>query len=384
MSWSRRPGAAIGEIAANLLRHAHADMFDDLLGAAADAARRDHVRDSLKSVEIELRIGKQLGARLMTQHDELTHRVARMRQKFAREYGMIIPEVRISDELSLHSKSYDILIHGARVAGHELRPGEVLVVIGESQRPDYPCEETREPAFGMKGVWVPETFADDLRRDGYTPIDLLSILLTHLSEVIRGNLAQLLPYTDMKALINRLDPDYKRLVEEIAPAHLSMSGLQAVLKLLVAERVSIRNLHLVLEAIAEFAPHARRPEQIVEHVRMRMAQQICGDLTDGGALKVLRLGAKWDNAFHQGLKRDAKGEVAAFDIDPRMIEQFSAEAAASIRALMDEGHRFVLLAAAEARPYVRMVVERLFPTLSVLSHLEIARGADIKPIGSIA
>jgi flagellar biosynthesis protein FlhA len=205
-----------------------------------------------------------------------------------------------------------------------------------------------------------------------------------LREVIRNNLAQLLSYKDMRALLDRLEPEYRRLIEEIAPSQISYSGIQAVLKLLLAERVSIRNLNLVLEAIAEIAPHVRRAEQLVEHVRMRLAQQICGDLADGGVLKVLRLGNRWDLAFHQSLKRDAKGDVVEFDIDPRLIEQFGAEAAKVIRGCMDQGHQFVLVAAPDARPYVRMVTERLFATLPVLSHVEIARGVQIKSLGTIS
>ena len=156
------------------------------------------------------------------------------------------------------------------------------------------------------------------------------------------------------------------------------------MKLLLAERVSIRNLHLVLEAIAEVAPHVRRAEQLAEHVRTRMAQQICGDLADNGTLKVLRLGNRWDLVFHQSLKRDAKGEVVEFDIDPRLIEQFGAEASKVIRGHMDQGHQFVLVAAPEARSYVRMVTERLFATLPVLSHIEIARGVQIKSLGTVS
>ena len=159
----------------------------------------------------------------------------------------------------------------------------------------------------------------------------MSVLLTHLREVIRNNLAQLLSYKDMRALLDRLDPEYRRLIEEITPSQISYSGIQAVLKLLLAERISIRNLHLVLEAIAEIAPHVRRAEQLAEHVRMRLAQQICGDLAEGGVLKVLRLGNRWDLAFHQSLKRDAKGDVVEFDIDPRLIEQFGTEASKVIR-----------------------------------------------------
>ena len=212
----------------------------------------------------------------------------------------------------------------------------------------------------------------------------MSVLLTHLGEIIRNNLAQLLSYKDMRTLLDRLEPEYRRLIDEIIPAHISYSGLQAVLKLLLAERISIRNLHLMLEAIAEIAPHVRRAEQLAEHVRMRMAQQICGDLADNGVLKVLRLGNRWDLAFHQSLKRDAKGEVAEFDIDPRLIEQFGTEAANVIRSLDGRGHKFVLVAAPDARPYVRMVTERLFATLPVLSHVEIARGVQIKSLGTIS
>jgi flagellar biosynthesis protein FlhA len=153
----------------------------------------------------------------------------------------------------------------------------------------------------------------------------MSVLLTHLSEVIRSNLAQLLSYRDMGALIDRLEPDYKRLVDEICPAHLSQSGLQAVLKMLLAERASIRNLPQILEAVAEVAPHLRRTEQIVDHVRMRIAPQLCGDLAEGGTLRILRLGNRWDLAFHQALKRDARGEVIDFDVDPRLVEQFGRE-----------------------------------------------------------
>ena len=180
-----------------------------------------------------------------------------------------------------------------------------------------PGFEMREPAFGMKAVSIAETFANELVREGFKGIDVLSVLLTHLGETIRNNLAQLLSYRDLRALLDRMEPEYKRLVEEICPAHISYSGLQAVLKLLLAERVSIRNIQIILEAIAEIVPHVRRSEQVVEHVRMRVAQQICGDLSEDGELKVLRLGPRWDLAFSQSLKRDPKTEAVEFDLDPR-------------------------------------------------------------------
>jgi flagellar biosynthesis protein FlhA len=157
-----------------------------------------------------------------------------------------------------------------------------------------------------------------------------------------------------------------------------------VLKLLLAERMSIRNLHLVLEAVAELAPHMRKTEQIVEHVRIRMAQQLCGDLAQNGTLNILRLGSEWDSVFHQALKRDTKGEVVEFDIDPRLLEEFTEKATDIIRTHMDKGIPFVLVSSPDARPYVRMIVERIFATLPVLSHVEIAKGIEINILGSLS
>ncbi len=351
---------------------------------AEQQAQKDSVKDSIRSPEIELCLGKQLAARLLVDRNELVARIAKMRRKFAREYGFVVPEIRLSDSLSVPARSYQIKIHGTFVASQEPRLDELLVVLGDRGKPDFPCVEVREPAFGMKAVWISQAFATELKRRGFTPIDVVSVMLTHLSEVIRGNLAQLLSYKDMRALLDRLGPEYRRLIDDICPSQISYSGLQAVLKLLLSERVSIRNLHLILEAVAEIAPHARRAEQVAEHVRMRMSQQICGDLSEGGTLAILRLGTKWDLAFHQSLKRDSKGDIVEFDLDPAMVEEFGVQAAAAIRERMDRGRPFVLVAAPEVRPYVRMVVERLFPTLPVLSHLEIARGVEIEALGAIA
>ena len=349
-----------------------------------DEEEKQSVKSSLRTAEVELLIGKQLSTKLLTSHQELAFRMGKMRKKFAAQYGFVVPEVKLTDDFSIPPKSYQIKIHGTVVAEYQMRVGELMVLVGTGDLPQLPGEEVREPAFGMRAFSVPEMFAEDVKREKLTGVDNMSVLLTHLSEVIRNNLPQLLSYKDMKALLDRQDPEYKKLADEICTTHITYPGLQAVLKLLLAERISIRNLHLIIEAIAEIAPHVRRTEQIVEHVRIRMAQQICGDLAEGGVLKVMRLGNRWDLAFHQSLKRDAKGEVREFDIDPRQLEEFGDQASKAIREQMEKGERFVVVAAPEARPYVRMIIERLFSTLPVLSHVEIARGVEIKVLGSVS
>ncbi|WIW45302.1 flagellar biosynthesis protein FlhA [Bradyrhizobium sp. 62B] len=350
----------------------------------AQAEAKESVKEQLKTAEIELALGGHLSVHLLGSRTELAHRVAKIRKKFAKQYGFVIPEIKLTDNLSIDPKSYQIRIHDTRVAHGELRLGEVLVLVDKDGKPDVPGEEVIEPAFGMKALWVTEAFTDEVKRQGCKPVDNLSVLLTHLSEVLRANLAQLLSYKDMRALLDRLDPEYKRLVEDLCPSQISYSGLLAILKILLAERVSIRNLHLILEAIAEIAPHVRRSEQVAEHVRTRLAQQICGDLSDNGVLNVVRLGNRWDLAFHQSLKRDAKGDVIEFDADPRLIEQFATEASAAIRKFTENGTSVVLAVTPEARPYVRMILERVFPTLPILSHVEVARSAEIRALGAIS
>jgi len=365
---------------------------DRAIAAAADAAREEKaraeqktsIREQLRSAEIELCLSKELTATLLPQYEEIASRVAKMRRKFARQYGFVVPEIKLTDDIRAPAKTYQIRIHGTVVATQELKTHEFLVIVGDGRRPNVPGDDIREPAFGMKAMSISQAYLKDVKREGFKPIDAVSVLLTHLSEVIHNNLAQLLSYKDMRALLDRLEPEYKRLVDELCPSQISYSAVQAVLKLLLAERVSIRNLSLILEAIAEVAPHVRRPEQIVEHVRVRLAQQICGEIQDLGVLRVLRLGNRWDLVFHQSLKRDAKGDVVEFDIDPRLMEQFAAEASAAIRKRMDQKHVFALVTTAETRTYVRMIIERMFPTLPVLSQLEIARGVEVKSLGAIS
>lgn len=349
-----------------------------------DDEEKNSVKELLRTSEIELRLGRQISGGMLVAHGELAHRVAKMRRRFAQDFGFVIPEIRLNDDLQIPARSYVIKIHGTAAASFELNLGELLVIPGGRGKPELPGDEVREPAFGLQAFWFPELFAGELRAQGYVPVDPMSVMLTHLSEVIRNNLSQLLSYKDLRTLTDRLEPEYKRLLDEICPSQLSLSGLQAILKLLLAERVSIRNLHLILEAVAEVTPHVRKPEFIVEHVRMRLAQQICGDIAQEGLLRVVRLGSKWDVSFVQSLKRDGKGEVVEFDIDPRLVEQFAQDVMRVTKSYIDSGEQFALVTAPEVRPYVRMIVDRLFPTLPVLSHVEISRGVKLEILGALS
>ena len=251
---------------------------------------RDSVKESLKTAEIELSLGKQLAAELLTSRNELAARVGKMRRKFARQYGFVVPEIKLSDSLILSPKAYEIRIHGTTIASSELRMGEVLVITGDTGKPDVPGDPVREPAFGMNAMWVSESYAAEVRREGFTPVDIVSVLLTHLSETIRNNLPSLLSYKDMRALLDRLDPEYKRLIDDICPAQISYSGLQGVLKAAAGRaRLDPQPASHRSKPIAEIAPHVRRSEQGGRNMcACAWAQQdLRRNLTEGSALKVL-------------------------------------------------------------------------------------------------
>ena len=351
---------------------------------AEQQVEQDSVRHMLKSSVIELVLGKQLGSKLLSDRQELAFRIGKMRKKFALEYGYVIPEVVVTDDFQIAAKSYLIKLHGTPIASHELRLDEILALIGNGPVPDIPGELVKEPAFGKRALSVPEVFAQDLTRLNFQTVDNISVILTHLSEVVRTNLSQLLSYRDMRTLIDRLEPEYRKLADDTCTSHLTYPGLLTILKSLLSERVSIRNLHLIIEAVAEIAPHMRRAEKIVEHVRMRISQQICGDIADTGILAVMRLGPKWDLAFHESLKKNAKGEIIEFEMDPRLLEKFASEAQEAVSKQSDANKGFALIASQDARPYVRMIVERFAPAQPVLSHVEIARGIELQILGSIS
>ena len=343
----------------------------------------DSIESTLAVPEIELVFGKQLATKLLLEKEELGFRASRMRKKFAKSYGFVIPEIKVSDDFSMGPKSYQIKLFGVALVSETISLTDVLILQRGQEKPFLPFEEVKEPVFGAKAWKLHDVYTQELRQQGYKTIDPKALILTHLSEVVRNNLSQLFSYKDMRHLVDSLDKEYARLVEEICPTHLSFSGLQAVFKLLLAENVSVRNVNQLLEAIAEIAPYSKRGEQIVEHVRTRISQQICGDIMQDGRLKILRMGKTWESAFSEALKKDARGEISEFQMPPSELEKFGTVAQTKIQSLLDEGKSFAVITAPESRTYVRMVIERLFPTLPVISNLEVARGMAVEVLGDI-
>lgn len=354
-----------------------------LIDQKAAQEAKDSPIEFLRISVVEIKIGKQLWASLILNRSELVDRTNKMRRNFALQYGFVFPDIRLTDSLDIGPKSYHIHIQGAYVSGYDLPLRRQLIIYGSGPAPELPGESAQDPAFGMSALWISDALVEDARASGFLPVDPVTVLLTHLAETLRNHLSVLLTYKGMRSLLDRLDPEYRRLVDEIVPNHISYSSLHSVFKLILSERVSIRSLELILEAIAEIAPFAKKPEAITEHVRMRLASQICSDLSVDGTLHILRLGPRWDQFFYESIKKDVKGDIIGFDADAVMIERFSSELSTSIRHHMDRGQVFAILTTPDARSYVRLIIGRLHPSQPILSHLEIANGVKLNYIGSI-
>ena len=347
------------------------------------ADSQNSIQNTLKVPEVELVLGTQLRSKLLLNEKEIGFRISRMRKKFAKAYGFVIPEIKVSEDLSLAPRAYVINIMGVPIAKGEISLTDVVVIATDNPPQNIPVEEFLEPAFETNAWRISDIYTEELRHQGYKVIEPLSQVLTHLSEILRNNLAQLFSYKDIRYILDNLDKEYTKLVDEICPSQLSYSGLQSVFKLLLAERISVRNAGQLLEAIAEVAPFVKRGEQIVAHVRTKIGHQICSDLIIDGQLKLLRLGDHWEDVFSNALTRDQRGEITDFKMAPKDLEKFGVNATEAIRDLIAQKQIFALTTSPEIRSYVKMIIERVFPTLPVISTLEIARGVDVKIIGTV-
>ena len=339
----------------------------------------DTVEAALDVPPIELVSGTAAAALFAVGRSEMAHRMDRLRRRLALRYGFVVPEVRLRTDPALPPRAYRIRVHGARVASGEVWPGEVLVVPNGAALP-APGEPATEPAFGLPAMRMGADRAEALRASGHRPIDPISATLTHLAETVRAHLDQLLSHRDLRVLVGRLDPDTRALADTIGDGALGWAGLQAILRHLLSEGVSIRSLDRIVEAVAGVPAEMRR-EAIAEHVRSALAPQLCGDLAGDGPLRIVRLGA-WERRLAAAVRRDTRGEVIAFDIAPDALARFG-EGVRAMLPRLGPDPRPALVTTPELRPFVRMILERIDPDLAVLAHAEIPYSQPIELIGEL-
>jgi flagellar biosynthesis protein FlhA len=312
----------------------------------------------------------------------LTDQVKGLRRQLASDMGFILPAVRIMDDLSHPANTYVIRIKEIEAARGDLRPNMLLCMDPKGQPITLPGEPTTEPTFGLPAMWIPQNYREEAHFKGLTVVDPASVVTTHLTEVVKDNLAELLSYSETQKLLDEMDKSHQKLVADVIPAQISLAGLQRVLQQLLSERVSIRDLATILEGIYEASGHTRNMQSITELVRARLARQLCeANVNSSGYVPLLPLSPEWEQAFAESLH--GTGDDKTLSMAPTKLQAFITAVRQKYDTLAQQGEAPVMLTSAGIRPYVRSIVERFRPQTVVMSQVEIHPKARIKTLGQI-
>jgi flagellar biosynthesis protein FlhA len=337
-------------------------------GAKAPVAE-EPIAHALQIDQVRLELGYGLLPMINGQGGQrLTDQIKSLRRQLAQEIGFVMPSVRIQDNLQLPANSYVI-----RVKEIEAGRGEKIPL---------PGEETVEPTFGLPAMWCDEASREEALFRGYTVVDPPTVVTTHLTELIKDNMAELLSYAETQKLLDEQDSEQQKLIADLIPSQITVGGLQRVLQNLLAERVSVRDLPTILEGVSEACGYTRNVTAITEHVRARLARQISNDqVNHEGFIPMITLSAQWEQSFAEAIVGD--GEDRQLSMAPTRLQEFINAVRQTFERHAMLGESPILLTSPPVRPFVRSIVERFRPSTVVLSQNEIHAKAKIKTLGQI-
>jgi flagellar biosynthesis protein FlhA len=312
----------------------------------------------------------------------LTDQIRALRRTLAAEFGFVMPAVRILDNMRLATQGYAIRIKEMDAGQGEVRLGSLMAMDPAGRQVELPGEHVREPAFGLPATWIDESLREEATFRGYTIVDPATVLTTHLTEILKDNMADLLSYAEVQKLLRELPPEQKKLADDLVPSTVSATTLQRVLQALLRERVSIRDLPGILEALGEMAPHTSSITALVEHVRTRLGRQLCwSHRSEDGALPIVTLSGEWEHAFADSLI--GQGEERQLAMAPSKLQEFIRGVRDTFERAALAGESPVLLTSPAVRPYVRSIIERFRGQTPVMSQNEVHPRARLKTVGQI-
>jgi len=312
----------------------------------------------------------------------LTDQIKALRRQMAADVGFVMPSVRIQDNMQLPANTYIIRVKEIDAGNGELRPNMMLVMDPRGEDISLPGEKTTEPTFGLPAMWIEDANREEALFRGYTVVDPATVITTHLTEVIKDNMAELLSYSETQKLLDELDKDHQALITDLIPAQISLGGIQRILQNLLAERISIRDLPTILEGVAEACGHSRNVMTITEHVRARLARQISDQNTnDQEVIPMMTLSPQWEQAFAESLV--GQGEDKQLSMQPTRLQEFITALRNGFERQAMMGEAPVLLTSPGIRPFVRSIVERFRPMTVVMSQNEVHPKAKIKTVGQV-
>ncbi|RTL48107.1 MAG: flagellar biosynthesis protein FlhA [Bradyrhizobiaceae bacterium] len=352
--------------------------------AAANAAAEEPISAALKIDDLKIELGYALLPLVNGPDgsDRLTEQIKALRRSLAIEMGFVMPAVRILDNVQLEANTYVIKIKEVDAGTGRVWANQFMVMDPAGNQVNIPGTHTVEPTFGLPATWVDAALKEEASLKGYTVVDAPTVMSTHLTELLKNNMSDLLSYGEVQKLLKELPKEQGELIKDIVPTQITVSGIQRVLQLLLAERISIRDLSTILEGIADALAFSRNPATIAEHVRARLARQICAQNTSmNGYLPLIALSAKWEQAFAESII--GTGEDRSLAMQPSKLSEFMNAVRDKFEQAAREGEAPVLVTSAAIRPFVRSLVERFRAQTTVLSQAEIHPRARLKTVGSV-
>ncbi|MFN3582430.1 flagellar biosynthesis protein FlhA [Phenylobacterium sp.] len=350
---------------------------------AAPAEEEEPISSTLAIDEIKIELGYGLLG-LINDLDgrRLTDQIKALRKTLAADFGFVMPSVRILDNMRLPSQGYCIRIKEMEAGSGEVRLGQLMAMDPRGGQVELPGEHVKEPAFGLPATWIDDGLREEATFRGYTIVDPATVLTTHLTEILKENMPELLSYAEVQKLLADLPAQQKKLVDDLVPGVVSVTTIQRVLQALLRERVSIRDLGAILEGVGETAPHTSSITLLVEQVRARLARQLCyAHRGDDGALPIVTLSPEWETAFAEALV--GQGEDKQLALAPSRLQDFIRGVRETFERAALAGDTPVLLTSPGIRPYVRSIIERFRGQTPVMSQSEIHPRARLRTVGAI-
>ncbi len=332
---------------------------------------------------IELELGSNLVAlALPDEGGDLAERVGSVRKQIALELGIILPSVRIRDNLQLRANHYQIKLKGATVAAHDLYPNCVLALEGGIVYQRFEGVDTIEPAMGTPAQWIARSLKERAEMAGYITVDPATVLITHLTEVIKSHAAELLTRQETQKLIDHVKNTDAAAVEELMPNLMTLGEVQKVLQSLLAERIGVRDLATILETLADYSPRTKDADALCEFSRQALARQICKQYQeDDGVIRVLTLAPGLEQEMRGAVQATPTGNMLA--IDPQMAQSLIRSLSQQMEAAADQGYNPVLLCSGQIRLPVKRLIERSLPTLAVMAYTEIVPKVEVEAVGTV-
>ncbi len=337
--------------------------------------------ESLLRVDpISLEIGYNLIS-LVEGESALVERIRSLRKQIAMEMGYIIPSIHIKDNLMLKPSQYSILIKGVEIATSEIIPGRFLA-IGARLAQDIDGIPTKDPAFGVDALWIEEKDVSKAQMLGFTVVDAPSVIVTHLREILKNYGYELLGKQETQRLLDNLAKTHPRVVDDLIPNLLTLSQVQKVLQNLLRERVSIKDLQTILETLAEYGSITKDPDILTEHVRQALSRRITKSVQNpDGSISAILFDPSLERTFVESLQSTPQG--INFAVDPLLMER----TIENVKRMTDEatikGYQPVLICSQSIRRFIKRAIERVVPSLPVLSPQEVSSGVKILMLGTL-